>query len=153
MLWARKNSTRSDLQEEILPQWQSALKGGLGEMQPGSTSSSHTGRLPSPVLPQLTVLASGGQLEVQAVIQQFPYNSSVTFLCRYYSKHTLDRTKVKTLLSHHCFTDQFNLKTRLNMINLAPQCLTPNFQESLQALRAIDLLRLAVPSAFPSKFI
>ena len=44
---------RSDLWKEILPQWQSALKWGLGEVEPGSTPSSHTGELPSPVLPQL----------------------------------------------------------------------------------------------------
>jgi len=44
-----------DLQPEILPQWQSALKWGLREVQPGSTPSSHTDELPSPVLPGLTV--------------------------------------------------------------------------------------------------
>jgi len=32
-----------DLQKEILPQWQSALKWGLREVQPGSTPSGHTG--------------------------------------------------------------------------------------------------------------
>ena len=51
---AHKNSLRSNLQEEILPQWQSALKWGLGEVQPGSTPSGHTAELPSPVLPWLT---------------------------------------------------------------------------------------------------
>ena len=45
---------RSDLWKEILPQWQSALKWGLGEVEPGSTPSGHTGELPSPVLPQLS---------------------------------------------------------------------------------------------------
>ena len=35
----------------------------LGELQPGFTPSGHTGELPSPVLPQLTLLTSGGQLE------------------------------------------------------------------------------------------
>jgi len=49
-----RNSPRSYLQREILPQWQSALKWGLGEVQPGSTPSSHTAELPSPVLPRLT---------------------------------------------------------------------------------------------------
>ena len=38
-----KASPRRDLQEEILPQWQSALKWGP------------TGELPSPMLPQLTL--------------------------------------------------------------------------------------------------
>ena len=43
--WFAGNAAqREDLQEEILPQWQSALKWGLG----------NTGELPSPVLPQLT---------------------------------------------------------------------------------------------------
>jgi len=50
----QKNSEGSYLQEEILPQWQSALKWGLGEVQPGSTPSDHTAELPSPVLPGLT---------------------------------------------------------------------------------------------------
>ena len=45
---------RSNLQEEILPQWQSALKCGLGEVEPGSTPSSYTGDLPSLVLLWLT---------------------------------------------------------------------------------------------------
>ena len=49
-----KNIKRSNLQKEILPQWQSALKWGLGEVEPGSTPSGHTGELPSPVLPWLT---------------------------------------------------------------------------------------------------
>jgi len=49
-----KRTPRSDLQREILPQWQSALKGGLGEVEPGSTLSCHAGELPSPVRLQLT---------------------------------------------------------------------------------------------------
>ena len=49
-----KNSKRSNLQKAILPQWQSALKWSLGEVQPGSIPSSHTGELPSPVLLRLT---------------------------------------------------------------------------------------------------
>jgi len=48
------NSKRRDLQKEILPKWQSALKWGLGEVQPSSTPSNHTGELPSHVLPQPT---------------------------------------------------------------------------------------------------
>ena len=43
-----------DIQPETLPQWQSALKWGLREVQPGSTPSGHTAELPSPVLPGLT---------------------------------------------------------------------------------------------------
>jgi len=43
-----------DLQPEILLQWPSALKWGLGEVQPGSPPSGHTAELPSPVLPELT---------------------------------------------------------------------------------------------------
>jgi len=34
--------------------WQSAVKWGLREMQPGSTPSGHTAELPSPMLPGLT---------------------------------------------------------------------------------------------------
>jgi len=45
-----KNIKRSNLQKEILSQWQSALKWGLGEVEPGSTPSSYTSTLPSPVL-------------------------------------------------------------------------------------------------------
>jgi len=54
VLEACKNSTRNNLQEEILPQWQSAFKWGLGEVEPGSTPSGHTDELPSPVLLWLT---------------------------------------------------------------------------------------------------
>ena len=50
----KKPSKQSDLQKKILPQWQSALKWGLGEVEPGSTPSGHTAALPSPMLPQLT---------------------------------------------------------------------------------------------------
>ena len=47
------------LQEEQSPEkdpspWQSVLKRGLGEVQPGSTPSGHTDELPSSVLPWLT---------------------------------------------------------------------------------------------------
>jgi len=68
----RKNSKRSDLQKEILPQWQSALECGLGEVQPGSTTSSHTAAFTCAPAAD-SVLSSGGQSEVQAMIQQFPY--------------------------------------------------------------------------------
>jgi len=49
-----KTPHRRDLQPEILPQWQSALKWGLREVQPGCSPSAHTAELPSPVLPGLT---------------------------------------------------------------------------------------------------
>jgi len=49
-----KTPQGTDLQPEILPQWQSALKWGLREVQTGCTPSSHTAELPSPVLPGLT---------------------------------------------------------------------------------------------------
>ena len=52
--FAIETPQRRDLQPEILPQWQSALKLGLREVQPGSTPSGHTAELPSPVLPGLT---------------------------------------------------------------------------------------------------
>ena len=49
-----KTPQGKDLQPDILPQWQSVLKWGLREVQPGSTPSGHTAELPSPVLPGLT---------------------------------------------------------------------------------------------------
>jgi len=54
VLSSQENFKGSDLQEETLPEWQSALKWSLGEVEPGSTPSGHTGELPSPVLPWLT---------------------------------------------------------------------------------------------------
>ena len=54
VLGSHKNSKGSNLQEETLPQWHSALTWSLGEVQPGSTPSSHTAELPSPLLPGLT---------------------------------------------------------------------------------------------------
>jgi len=45
---------RRDLQELILPSWQSALKWGLGELHPDSTPPDHSAGLPSPVLLWLT---------------------------------------------------------------------------------------------------
>ena len=70
----KKNSKRSNLHKEIIPQWQSALKWGLGEVQPGSTPSGHTAELPSPVLPRLT------QCLPQVINQRFRpwFNSSHT---------------------------------------------------------------------------
>ena len=50
---AVENSKVRELHKEILPQWQSALKWGLGGVQPGSTPSCHTGEWPPPVLPEL----------------------------------------------------------------------------------------------------
>ena len=70
----QKGSKRSDLQIEILPPWESALKWGLGGLQPGSTPSGHSGEIAFTCAPAAdSALASGGQSEVQAVIQQFPY--------------------------------------------------------------------------------
>ena len=40
--------------KETSPLWQSALKWGLGEVEPGSTPFCHTSQLPSPVLLWLT---------------------------------------------------------------------------------------------------
>jgi len=51
--WGKTPQGR-DLQPEIFPQWQSALKWGLREAQPGSTPSGHTAELPPPVVPGLT---------------------------------------------------------------------------------------------------
>ena len=68
---AVENSKRRDLQKEILPQWQLALKWGLGEVEPGCTPSSHTGGLPSPVLPGLT------QSLPQVINQWFGCDSTV----------------------------------------------------------------------------
>jgi len=61
----RKTPKRSNLQKETLPKGQSALKWGLGGVQPGSTLSSHTAELPSPVLPGLT------QCSPQVINQRF----------------------------------------------------------------------------------
>jgi len=70
----QKGSKRSDLQLEILSPWESALKWGLGGVQPGSTPSGHSGEIAFTCAPAAdSVLASGGQSEVQAMIQQFPY--------------------------------------------------------------------------------
>jgi len=71
----QKGSKRSDLQIENLLPWESALKWGLGGVQPGSTPSGHSGEIVFTCAPAAdSALASGGQSEVQAVIQQLPYN-------------------------------------------------------------------------------
>jgi len=69
-----KTPPKRDLQKEILPQWQSALKWGLREVQPGSTPSGHTGESPSPLAPRADlVLSPAAQSVVQVVTQQLPY--------------------------------------------------------------------------------
>ena len=81
-----ENPQRRDLQQEIHPEWQSALKGlrGLREVKPGSTPSSHSGGLPSPVLRGLTkVVSPDAQSVVQAVTQQYstvPIHQDTKFL-------------------------------------------------------------------------
>ena len=74
ILGLQRNSKGNNLQKEILPQQQSALKWSLGEVQPGSTPSGHTAELPSPVLPRLT------QCSPQVIYQWFrpSFNSSHT---------------------------------------------------------------------------
>jgi len=63
--------------ENLLP-WESALKWGLGGVQPGSTPSGHSGEIAFTCAPVAdSALTSGGQSEVQAVIQQFPYIRSL----------------------------------------------------------------------------
>jgi len=67
---------RGDLQIEILPHWESTLKWGLGDVEPGFTPSGHLGEIAFTCAPAAdSALASGGQSEVQAVIQQFPYST------------------------------------------------------------------------------
>jgi len=66
ILSLQKDSKRSDLQREILPSWESALKRGLG---------GHSGEIALTCAPAAdSALASGGQSEIQAMIQQFPYS-------------------------------------------------------------------------------
>ena len=74
VLGSQKGSRRKALQTESLPSWESALKWGLGEVDSGSTPSGHSGEIAFTCAPAAdSALASGGQSEVQAVIQQFPY--------------------------------------------------------------------------------
>jgi len=71
-LW--KGSKRKALQLESLSPWESVLKWGLGGVEPGSTISGHSGEIAFTCAPAAdSAFASGGQSEVQAVIQQFPY--------------------------------------------------------------------------------
>jgi len=72
VLGSQKSSKRSDLYLEILPPLESALKWGLG--------AGHSGEIVFTCAPAAdSVLASGGQSEVQAVSQQFPYSDIVLF--------------------------------------------------------------------------
>ena len=74
-LGAQKGSTKGDLQIEILPPWESALTWGLAGLQPGSTPYGHSGQTAITCAPAAdSALASGGQSEAQAMIQQFPYS-------------------------------------------------------------------------------
>ena len=58
-----------------IPPRELALNWGLGGVTPGSIPSSHSGEIVFTSAPAAdSVLASGGQSEVQAMIQQFPYN-------------------------------------------------------------------------------
>jgi len=69
-----KGSKRTELQREILPPWESALKWGRGGVEPGCSPSSHSGEIAFASAPAAdSTLTSGGQSEVQAMIQQFPY--------------------------------------------------------------------------------
>ena len=60
-----KAPQKRQLQKETRPLWQSALKWGLGGVEPGSTPSGHTAELPAPVLPWLTQSLS------QVITQRF----------------------------------------------------------------------------------
>jgi len=61
--WACRRATRGSL-----PPWESALKWGLG------VTSGHSGEIAFTCAPAAdSALASGGQSEVQAMIQLFPY--------------------------------------------------------------------------------
>ena len=74
VLGSQKGSKRSDLQIKILSPWESALRWGLGEVQPASTPSGHSGEIAFTCASAAdSALTSGGQSEVQALIQQFPY--------------------------------------------------------------------------------
>ena len=66
----QKSSKGKHLQIENLPPWESALKWGLGEVEPGSTPSGHSGEIVFTCAPAAdSPLVSGGQSEVQAVIR------------------------------------------------------------------------------------
>ena len=70
VLDSRKGSKRKDLKIKNLPSWESALKWGLGGVEPSSDSGEIAFTCPPAAD---SALASGGQSEVQAVIQLFPY--------------------------------------------------------------------------------
>ena len=59
---------KSDLQKEILPHWQSALKWGLREVESGSTHSDKTWIAFTCAPTADSVLTSGDQSEVKTVI-------------------------------------------------------------------------------------
>ena len=71
VLGFQKKTPRGTISREILPHWQSALKWGLGEVQPGSTPSGPTDELPPPVLPGFPGVRTPGAPSVQ--IQQLLY--------------------------------------------------------------------------------
>jgi len=77
-----------ELQEEQSPDRDPSslgviLKWGLGGGEPGSTPSGHSGEIAFTCAPAAdSALASGGQSEVQAVIQQFPYTYLLTLIRR-----------------------------------------------------------------------
>jgi len=84
---------------EILPNlsdskillWETALKCGLGGVEPASTTPGHSGEIAFTCAPAAdSVLTSGGQSEGQAVIQQFPYN-----LLLYYNKCLIATSKIR----------------------------------------------------------
>jgi len=67
-------------ERKILLPCESALKWGLGEVEPGSSPFSCTAGVASTCAPVAdSALASDGQSEVQAVIQQFPYTKNHVF--------------------------------------------------------------------------
>jgi len=73
-LQTNKQTPKEAISRNSLSQWQSALKWDLGGVQPGSTPSSHSGEIAFTCAPAAdSTLTSGGQSEVQAMIQQFPY--------------------------------------------------------------------------------
>ena len=121
----RKTPQGKHLQTEILPQWQSALKWGLGEVQPGSTPSGHTAELPSPVLqgltgccPQLLNQCSGHDSAVtihQCIhffLQEKCSPPALKFICLWGTQGKKKQTsKVFNLVSKHncslCCTEVF----------------------------------------------
>ena len=75
-----KTPQKRDLLKKILPWWQSALKRGLGEVQPSSTPFGHTGELPSAVLLWLTqCFPQVINQWFQAMSQQLLYTSTIAY--------------------------------------------------------------------------